>query len=107
MSSKPWSIQLFINSNEQALQETLGVAHQRCVDELLALFKSVIKPVHGLEPINFEWVKENLAKSLLEIARDFDYEIDAESIELFVAAHQADLIELVDAQNFDLDRPVF
>lgn len=100
-------VKLFINSNEQALQEALGAAHQRRVDELLALFKSGIDPVHGLEPINFEWVKENLAKSLLEIARDFDYEIDAESIELFVAAHQADLIELVDAQNFDFDRPVF
>lgn len=100
-------VKLFINSNEEALKDTLSIAHQRCVDELLALFKSGIQPVHGLEPINFDWVKENLDKSLLEIAKDFNYELDAESIEQFVAVHQADLIKLIDAQDFDFERPAF
>lgn len=106
LTDKDSSIKLFINTNEQALQDALSVALEQSTTYLLKLFNDGIQPVQGLEPVNFEWVKENLDKTLLEIAKDFNYELDATSAERFAVEHKEVLLALIDQQQ-DIDRPSY
>ena len=114
------------------MSETLAAQQESFRDALLALFAQTLSKssyselsaaqadlvpfLHSLvESTNFDltdkdssinWVKENLDKTLLEIAKDFNYELDATSAERFAVEHKEVLLVLIDQQQ-DIDRPSY